>query len=87
MRTVADPEFPEVRAPTLRRRMPTYNFPKFSQKLHEIERIWTGGVRIPRALLDPQLEKADLSLNHQGPVQVWTTEPLKHDCLLPLINY
>ena len=27
----------------------TYNFPKISQKLHGIERIWTlGGMRIPR---------------------------------------
>ena len=29
---------------------PTYDFAKFSQKLHEIERIWTrGGARVPRA--------------------------------------
>ena len=28
---------------------PTYDFAEFSQKLHEIERIWTGGARIIRA--------------------------------------
>ena len=31
---------------------PTYDFAKLSQKLHEIERIWTrGGARVPRARL------------------------------------
>ena len=39
-RSVADPGFPEVRAPTLQG-APTYDFAKISQKLHEIERIWT----------------------------------------------
>ena len=39
---------------------PTYDFAKFSQKLHEIERIWTGGgggggARPPRPPLDPPL--------------------------------
>ena len=37
---------------------PTYEFAKFSQKLHEIERIWTpgGGARVPRAPpLDPPM--------------------------------
>ena len=31
--------------------MPTYDFAKFSLKLHEIERIWTpgGGGGVPRA--------------------------------------
>ena len=33
-------DFPEVGAPTLRG-APTYDFAKISQKLHEIERIWT----------------------------------------------
>ena len=33
-------DFPEVEAPTLQG-APTYDFAKFSQKLDEIERIWT----------------------------------------------
>ena len=40
--SVADPGFP-------RGGVPTYNFAKISRKLHEIERIWTPGGRIPRA--------------------------------------
>ena len=44
-------DFPEERVPTPRG-APTYNFAKFSPKLHEIERIWTpGGVHIPHAPL------------------------------------
>ena len=34
-------DFPEEGAPTPRGGAPTYEFAKFSQKLHEIERIWT----------------------------------------------
>ena len=35
---------------------PTYDFAKFPQKLHEIERIWTpGGVRPLQPPLDPPL--------------------------------
>ena len=30
---------------------PTYDFAKFSQKLHEIERIWTPGGRASKILL------------------------------------
>ena len=37
-------DFPEEGAPTPRGGgAPTYEFAKFSQKMHEIERIWTGG--------------------------------------------
>ena len=45
-------DFPEEGAPTLRG-APTYDFAKFSQKLHEIERIWTpgGGGHAPKILL------------------------------------
>ena len=41
-------DFPEEGAPTPRGGAPTYDFAKFSQKLHEIERIWTprGGARV-----------------------------------------
>ena len=40
-----------VGAQTLQKEAPTYDFAKFSQKLHEIERIWTAveRVRVPRA--------------------------------------
>ena len=49
-------DFPKVGAPTLwGRGAPTYNFAKSSQKLYEIERIWTPGGRVPRAPLDPLL--------------------------------
>ena len=42
-------DFPEEGAPT-------YDFAKISQKLHEIERIWTGGgARPSRPPLDPPL--------------------------------
>ena len=40
---VADPGFPRGGAANSPGGVPTYNFPKFSQKLHEIERIWTPG--------------------------------------------
>ena len=41
--TMAEPGFPRGGAPTPRGGggAPTYDFAKFSQKLHEIERIWT----------------------------------------------
>ena len=42
-------DFPEEGAPTPRGGAPTYDFAKFSQKLHEIERIWAprgGGARV-----------------------------------------
>ena len=46
-------DFPEVGAPTFQG-APTYDFAKFSQKLHEIERIWTpGGAR--HGPLDPSM--------------------------------
>ena len=53
---VADPGFPEEGAPTPRG-VPTYDFAKISQKLHEIERIWTGGAS-PAPPLDPPLATA-----------------------------
>ena len=48
-------DFPKEGAPTPRG-APTYDFAQFSQKLHEIERIWTpGGACVPYAPLDPPL--------------------------------
>ena len=48
-------DFPEEGASTLQG-APTYDFAKFSQKLHEIERIWTrGGARPKFYYVDPQL--------------------------------
>ena len=45
-------DFPEEGAPTLQGGAPTYDFAKFSQKLHEIERIWTPrGGRASKILL------------------------------------
>ena len=40
---VVDAEFSRGGGATLRRRAPTYDFAKFPQKLHEIERIWIPG--------------------------------------------
>ena len=51
LQTVADPEFPRGGGTNSLGKAPTY-FAKFSQKLHEIERIWTPRVAcIPHALL------------------------------------
>ena len=48
---MADPGFPRGGG------APTYEFVEFSQKLHEIERIWTRGEggASPAPLLDPPL--------------------------------
>ena len=54
--SVADPGFPRgggTNSPW--EGPPTYDFVKISQKLHEIERIWTGGGGGRRAPLDPPL--------------------------------
>ena len=49
--TVADPGFPRGGGANFPGGAPTYDFAKFSQKLHEIERIWAprGGARGTRA--------------------------------------
>ena len=44
-------DFPEEGAPTPRGGAPTYDFAKFSQKLHEMERIWIPGGRASKILL------------------------------------
>ena len=52
---MADPGFPRGARQPLRG-VPTYDFAKFSQKLHEIERIWTPWGRASLAApLDPPL--------------------------------
>ena len=44
---MADPGFPRGGGANSPGGAPTYDFAKFPQKLHEIERIWTpGGARI-----------------------------------------
>ena len=43
-------DFPEVGAPTFQG-APTYDFAKSSQKLHGIDRIWTGGGGASKILL------------------------------------
>ena len=54
MSPVADPGFPRGGGANSPGGAPTYDFAKISQKLHEIERIWTpaGGVRPLRPPLD-----------------------------------
>ena len=42
-------DFPEVGAQTLQA-APTYDFAKYSQKLHKIERIWTARAPLDRLL-------------------------------------
>ena len=49
-------DFPEV-GRQLPRGAPTYHFAKFSQKLHEIERIWTPGASLATPL-DPPLNSS-----------------------------
>ena len=54
---VADPGFSQG-GRQLPRGVPTYDFAKFSRKLHEIERIWVpggGGAHAPCAPLNPPL--------------------------------
>ena len=53
----ADPGFPVGGAPTLQWWVPTYDFAKFSEKLHEIEKNLGrgGGGLLPGAPLDPPL--------------------------------
>ena len=65
-KSVADPGFPGGGggANSPEGRTPTYNFAKFSQKLHEIERIWTPGGRPLRTPLDPPLQIISFSGKH-----------------------
>ena len=55
---MADPGFPQGGGANLPGGAPTYEFVKFSQKLHETERIWTprGGARPLCPPLDPPLK-------------------------------
>ena len=54
---VADPGFPRGGGANSPWGVPTYDFAKFSQKLHEIERIWT-----PREGVHPKFYYVDLPL-------------------------
>ena len=55
---MADPGFPRGGGTNSPGGAPTYDFTKFSQKLHEIERIWTpgGGARPKFYYVDPPLK-------------------------------
>ena len=53
--TVADPGFPQGGGANSPGGAPTYDFAKFPQKLHEIERIWAPPGGVPRVPLDPPL--------------------------------
>ena len=50
---------------------PTYDFPKMSQKLHEIERIWTPGERVPHTLLDLPLHRILQNIFAKRRYQQW----------------
>ena len=51
---MADPGFPRGGGANSPGGAPTYDFAKFSQKVHEIERIWTpGGGARPKFYVDP----------------------------------
>ena len=49
--TVADPGFPRGGCANSPGGAPAHNLAKFSQKLHEIERIWTPGGHASKILL------------------------------------
>ena len=51
LKAVADPGFPRGGGANFRGGRQHTILPKFSKKLHEIERIWTGG-GVPRAPLE-----------------------------------
>ena len=55
-------DLPEEGAPTPQRG-PTYDFAIFSQKLHEIERIWAPGGASLRPPFDPPLRTYNFKLN------------------------
>ena len=63
LNAVADPGFPRAGGTNSPGGVPTYEFAKFSQKLHEIERIWTPG-GIPRAPLRSaaEMSRQDVTL-------------------------
>ena len=56
-------DFPKEGAPTPQGGTPTYDFAKFSQKLHEIERIWAPGGG--RASLAPPLDPPLIGFSFQ----------------------
>ena len=66
---------------------PTYDFAKFSPKLHEIERIWAprGGARPKFYYVDPPLAMADTQPNYRNlcatgriQIKVMTTLPFMY---------
>ena len=75
-------DFPEEGAPTPQGEAPTYDFAKFSQKLHEIERISTprGGGRPSRPSLDPPL-----TVNHKYGLLMLQSSDCAKNLFLPLI--
>ena len=66
-------DFPEEGAPTPRGGAPTYDFTKFSQKLHEIERIWAPG---GHASLAPPLDPPLITVTKWHPQYNFSAEPL-----------
>ena len=58
---MADPGFPRGEGANSSVGVPAYDFAKISQKLHEIERIWTWGARPKFYYVDPPLVTFPLS--------------------------
>ena len=80
---VADPGFPRGGVPTPQG-APTYDFAKFSQKLHEIERISTRGGRASLTPpLDPPLVRRSLSPTESPLVKRMTKTGLSKHYLAP----
>ena len=77
---MADPGFPRGGGANSPGGAPTYDFAKFSQKLHEIERIWTGeGDTRPKFYyVDPPLYDAKLysSLKSSTREHIWSCKKM-----------
>ena len=74
--SVADPGFPRGGGANSPGGAPTYDFAKFSQKLHEIERIWApGGARPSRPPLDPPLlvQVCAYSVRYKSTLAFWSS--------------
>ena len=74
-------DFPEEGAPTPQG-APTYNFAKFSPKLHIIERIWIRGVCVPHTPLDLPLPWTDTSWADTPRADTPWADTLPTQCML-----
>ena len=79
---MADPGFPRGGGANSPGGAPTYDFAKFSQKLHEMERIWTprgGGARPKFYYVDPPLLDAATALILMLPLTLGVFTALEWD--------